>query len=535
MGSWLIVAVPLLSAATEASRDDLPASTRVELRVETTANRESGPVAPCESVQALSASPSLAFSSWSTLGEAAPSEGAPSEAASIKTANPTTSRCGAGTFPGSSPTPSPQSRAPVLVQELTAEAGWEPGAGDPGPGAALQIFLTLRARRLTGFSADGKPAYTIPVTEHRTTRLEPGEEQLVPVPLDARGREVLGVQDVLLRIRAGWAGREGATEYGSLSVFDAAPGSEVFVDGGVAGHAGADGNLMLANLPEGQREVRIRGASGSVGSRTVSVLRGKTVLVTPAPGGSGSPPQPCLTPAGKNQEGFQEYRRSRDRAIMVRIPEGEFLMGNLQIEGAPLPHTVFVSTFLIDKLPLTVARYKRFAADTGRPLPPDPYWGVHDDFPVAFTTWDEAKAYCEWAGGRLPTEAEREKAARGTDGRMFPWGSDPPDPDRAVFGRYWGEEGNDAAGVRPRGASPYGMLDAEGNMWESCEDWWDPDYYASSPKKDPLGAKTGRARVERGGSWDSRWVVLSASRRNFAFIGYREGDFGFRCAAEPPH
>ena len=188
----------------------------------------------------------------------------------------------------------------------------------------------------------------------------------------------------------------------------------------------------------------------------------------------------------------------------------------------------------MDKLPLTVGRFKRFAAATGQPLPPDPYWGVHDDFPVAFIRWDEARAYCEWAGGRLPTEAEREKATRGTDGRMFPWGSEPPSPERAVFGRYWGEQGNDAVGMRPAGASPYGLLDTEGNMWESCEDWWDPDYYKSSPQKDPTGPKTGWARVERGGSWDSRWVVLSASSRTFAHIGYREGDFGFRCASDPP-
>jgi formylglycine-generating enzyme required for sulfatase activity len=148
--------------------------------------------------------------------------------------------------------------------------------------------------------------------------------------------------------------------------------------------------------------------------------------------------------------------------------------------------------------------------------------------------WDEAKAYCEWAGGRLPTEAEREKATRGTDGRMFPWGSAPPSAEHAVFGRYWGQAGNDAVGGRPAGASPYGVLDSEGNMWESCEDWWDPDYYQSSPRKDPAGPRTGTARVERGGSWDSRWVTLSASRRNFAFIGYREGDFGFRCASDLP-
>ena len=356
----------------------------------------------------------------------------------------------------------------------------------------------------------------------------------MPILVDPRGRETLGVDEIVLRIRAGWAGREGATEYGALAIEEAAPGSEIVLDGGVAGRARGDGSLLVSNVPVGQREVRIRGVSGSVVSRIVSVVKGRTVLVRPGAAASGSPPQPFLTPSGKNPQGFQEFRRVRDGAIMVHIPEGEFLMGNLQTEGAPLPHTVYVSSFLMDKLPLTVGRFKRFAAATGRPLPPDPYWGVHDDFPVAFVRWDEAKAYCEWTGGRLPTEAEREKATRGTDGRMWPWGSEPPSPERAVFRRNWGQEGNDAVGIRPAGASPYGLLDTGGNMWEFCEDWWSPDYYKSSPRRDPAGPKTGRARVVKGGSWDSRPTVLSASSRNFAYTGYREGDFGFRCAADPP-
>jgi formylglycine-generating enzyme required for sulfatase activity len=159
---------------------------------------------------------------------------------------------------------------------------------------------------------------------------------------------------------------------------------------------------------------------------------------------------------------------------------------------------------------------------------------VHDDYPVAFVRWDEGKAYCEWAGGRLPTEAEREKATRGTDGRMWPWGTEPPNPDRGVFRRNWGQLGNDAVGIRPAGVSPYGLLDTGGNMWEFCEDWFSPDYFKSSPTNDPPGPKTGRARVVKGGSWDSRPTVLSASSRNFAYTGYREGDFGFRCASNPP-
>jgi formylglycine-generating enzyme required for sulfatase activity len=477
------------------------------MHVETLANREGEPVKSCDVVEVLSANSPRAFEAWSTLFAVSP--------AAV--------HCGTGTYPGVSAAPSDSTLAPSLIHEVAAVVGWEAGTMDPGPVGAFHVSLTVISRQLTGFSTDGTPLYGARLTNRRFARLEPGEEFLLA-----------GVEDIVLRVRVGWAAGEGATEYGAVSIVDAAPGSEIVLDGGVAGRASASGSLLLANVPVGQREVRIRGSAGSVVVRTVSVVSGRTLLIAPETMAKGSPPQPTLTPTGKNAEGYQEFRRARDGAILVQIPEGEFLMGNLETGGAPLPHTVYVSPFLIDKLPLTVARFKRFAIATGRPLPPDPYWGVHDDSPVAFVRWDEARAYCEWVGGRLPTEAEREKATRGTDGRMFPWGSEPPGPERAVFGRVWGHEGNDAVGLRPAGASPYGLLDSEGNMWEFCDDWWDPDYFKSSPKKDPLGPKTGRAHVVRGGSWDSRWVTLSASRRNFAFTGYREGDFGFRCASEAP-
>src|SRR4029450_11580742 len=107
-------------------------------------------------------------------------------------------------------------------------------------------------------------------------------------------------------------------------------------------------------------------------------------------------------------------------------------------------------------------------------------------------------------------------------------------PRRGGPRRNGGQEGTDAGGMRPAGASPYGLLDTGGNMWEFCEDWWDPDYFKANPQKAPAGSKPGGARVVKGGSWDSRPTVLSASSRNFAYTGYREGDFGFRCASDPP-
>jgi len=355
----------------------------------------------------------------------------------------TAGRCGAGAFPDDTAdrptTTSGAAPVPFLIHEVTADVGWDGGTMDPGPLGAFQIVLTLRTRQSTGSSQNGRPQYGAPATDRRSIRLEPGEEFVVPFALDARGYEVLGVHQVLIRVRVRWAGRERAVEYGALAVTGAVPGSKVILDGGVAGHAAADGSLLLSHVPVGPREVHLAGSSGQPGAadargqsvvRTVQIVKGRTVPVRPEAEDGVAALQPSLEIAEKNAQGFQEYRRVRDGATMVEIPVGEFLMGNLETEGTPQPHTVFVSTFLMDKLPLTVGRYRQFATATGRPLPPDPYWGVHDENPVAFVRWDEAKAYCEWAGGRLPTEAEREKATRGTDGRLFPWGSDLPSPKR---------------------------------------------------------------------------------------------------------
>lgn len=518
------------------SNADTPTFRRIEVRVETVANREGERPGPCEVVQVKSASSSPSFTFWSTLGEAVSLQSEHTGNHASSTPRSKTSYCGGGPFSEiSSSTPGEFPRPPFQIYEVSTLLGWDSGAMDPGPLGAFTVAITITSREQTGFSAQGKPVYGNTVTDRRTTRLEPGEEFVLPVQVDARLRETLRIHEVLVGIRVAWVGREGASEYGSISIKEAAPGSDVYLDGGIAGRASVDGSLLLPSVLVGLREVRIRGMSGSVVSRVLSVVKGRTILVVPVKEDMGAPPQPSLIRAGKNAEGFEEFRRVRDGAMMVQIPEGEFLMGNLQTEGAPLPHTVYVSSFLMDKLPVTVGLFKRFAAATGRPLPPDPYWGVHDNFPVAFVRWDESKAYCEWTGGRLPTEAEREKATRGTDGRLWPWGNQPPpSPDRAVFRRVWGLEGNDAVGIHPTDASPYGLHDTGGNMWEFCEDWWDPDYFKSSPYKDPKGPKISRARVVKGGSWDSRPTVLSASSRNFAYTGYREGDFGFRCAADPP-
>ena len=280
----------------------------------------------------------------------------------------------------------------------------------------------------------------------------------------------------------------------------------------------------------------VRDASGRTVTRLVRIEPHRTGWIAlDSPDGALDTAAYRLTALGKNPQGYDEYRRGRDGAVVVSIPAGEFLMGNPNAEARPLEHKVYVAAFMMDKTAVTWGQFKKFAGATASSLPPwDPYWGIHDDQPAVFVTWDEAKMYCQWAGGRLPTEAEREKAARGTDGRKYPWGDEEPDPRRAVFRRNWGSVATDPVGSHPSGFSPYGLADMGGNVWEFVADWYDPQYYTVSPARDPRGPRDGRARVTRGGSWDSRPTVLATSVRGFAYRGYREGDFGFRCAMDGP-
>jgi formylglycine-generating enzyme required for sulfatase activity len=306
------------------------------------------------------------------------------------------------------------------------------------PGARHDLAAMVTVRRLTGFSAAGQAIYTDAV-QHRTFSLEPGDAGIVPLlfssPTEARD---LGVDHVSLYVGV----RDDAhtpARYGAISIRADAAGADVFLDGGRVARMPEEKLLTLWNVPAGDTEVSLRGGAGLEAKRLVTVSADRRVLVALGSARSFPAPPNALAPMGANHRGYEEYRRQRDDAVMVKVPAGEFLMGNLETEGRPAPHTVRVSSFLMDKDPMTWERYERFLEATGRPLPPhEPYWGILPDHPAVFVTWEEARAYCEWVGGRLPTEAEREKAARGTDARRYPWGNEEPRPDLAIFRRNWG-------------------------------------------------------------------------------------------------
>jgi formylglycine-generating enzyme required for sulfatase activity len=237
----------------------------------------------------------------------------------------------------------------------------------------------------------------------------------------------------------------------------------------------------------------------------------------------------------------------------ILVPAGEFEMG---AEGPPAEpdespkHRVYLDAFYIGKYEVTNANYAVFVKSTGHapPVNPDPnpsynLWrgttlldGVAE-LPVINVSWEDASAYCKWVGGRLPTEAEWEKAARGTDGRMYPWGNDPVTGNRANYGidnvTFW--EGPSTLAKKDQydfGKSPYGVYELAGNVWEWVQDWYDPDYYKNSPAKNPTGPTSGQAKGLRGGSWQNEPAKLRSANRSRHPFTERRTYIGFRCAKD---
>ena len=259
---------------------------------------------------------------------------------------------------------------------------------------------------------------------------------------------------------------------------------------------------------------------------------------------------------------------------MVFVPAGAFKMGDNFGEGdvreRPV-HTVEVSAFYIGKFEITNGQFRKFRDDPdytnsklwpdGRPVPKDqvPYWNDKnnhgggtpdsDNYPVLGVNWDSAVAYCRWVSAktgktyRLPTEAEWEKAARGTDQRRYPWGNE-IDHSYAKYVKDAGFVTADPVGFYDgtkrgdiqthNGASPYGAMDMAGNVMEWCQDWYSRDYYSVSPRKDPKGPATGAYRVLRGGTFFLESFDLRSAARTAAWPSFQAHRMvGFRVVREP--
>jgi len=241
---------------------------------------------------------------------------------------------------------------------------------------------------------------------------------------------------------------------------------------------------------------------------------------------------------------------------MRLVPAGEFTMGSdaddalaecqkyssgcdrgWYVDEEP-PHTVSLDAFYIDTYEVTNALYAD-CVNEGACRPPaqsstDTHPGYYgeaefDDFPVLYVDWNMATTYCEWRGARLPTEAEWEKAARGTDGRAFPWGQEADD----TYANYGVANGDTTrVGEYESGKSAYGVYDMAGNVWEWVSDWYAERYYQNSPASNPTGPDSGDGKVVRGGSWYDTAELIRTSVRNRFDPEEAQNNFGFRCALD---
>jgi len=242
---------------------------------------------------------------------------------------------------------------------------------------------------------------------------------------------------------------------------------------------------------------------------------------------------------------------------MVTVPEGTFLMGTGRATGAPFSldrqydnteqpqRRVWLDRFEIDRDETSLGEYLLWLQQRRRQLPEevrkliDHVTTVHAMAPATLARWSvvhiaytDAEAYAQWAGKSLPTEAEWEKAARGNNGNLFPWGQSPPTPALAKFGQYHAHEIPIVASVETgdEGRSPYGLHHMAGNAAEWVQDWFGIDYYATMPDRNSHGPANGRYKAVRGGSWKSAPVLLRTATRGGASPSRRAATIGFRCA-----
>jgi formylglycine-generating enzyme required for sulfatase activity len=265
-------------------------------------------------------------------------------------------------------------------------------------------------------------------------------------------------------------------------------------------------------------------------------------------------------PAGSDPEPGTVRAESKTGLEYVWIVPGTFQMGcvpddrDCPTDELPRHRVTLSKGYWIGKTEVTRKAFQQFARKTRRPMPPGPKAtqfrtlsgransiskefrpgpGKKEDRPIVNVTWDEAAAFCKFFGGRLPTEAEWEYAARGGEqDRIYPNGSS-ISRDEANYGSVGGNDlWHYAAPVGSFPANAYGLHDMAGNVWEWCADWLDEDYYRNSPETDPRGPASGVARVARGGSWGFGPKYLRTSIRVRAAPGDRSEDMGFRCVME---
>jgi len=384
------------------------------------------------------------------------------------------------------------------------------------PGARVLLDGTLR-----GQTAEGKPlllANLVPGA-HKLRAEHPDyapAEQDVEVAPDVQGKVEL----------------ELSPKPGRLTISASPVKARVTIDDKEVGET-----PQAVFLPAGEHTVRAAAKGYKSQKKKVRLPSNRSVSVAFAleKGPAGPQPGEELVPEGTKG------------GPMILIPAGEFMMGcneavDPQCSGDEKPyHRVYLDAYYMDKHEVTVAEYRKCVNAGGCKDPVTGQycnWGQsgREGHPINCVDWNQAQDYCSWAGKRLPTEAEWEKAARGTDGRKYPWGNETANCQYAVMddgGSGCGRNSTWPVCSKPQGNSPYGLCDMAGNVWEWVQDWYDENYYQGSPANNPKGPSSELSRVLRGGSWGlSHPEYLRASFRfriepTFWFYNY-----GFRCVRQ---
>ena len=245
---------------------------------------------------------------------------------------------------------------------------------------------------------------------------------------------------------------------------------------------------------------------------------------------SNEPQQLAPTPAAGTVK-----QNPKDGLNYVWIPPGKFLMGcspgdtECTRDEKPAHQVTITKGFWMSQTPVTVSAYKRFSAATGQQMPPAPSFNAtwsNESMPIVNVSWNDSQAYCQWAGGRLPTEAEWEYAARaGTSGPRYGNLDD--------IAWYYKNSPGGTHEVAQKRPNAFGLYDTLGNVWQWVNDWYDPSYYQNSPPSDPAGPANGTIRILRGGSWAPYPKDVRVSFRYQVYpIGmYAYGAVGLRCVS----
>ena len=352
------------------------------------------------------------------------------------------------------------------------------------------------------FSPDDK--YALSGSEDKTFKLWDGlnistfkghSAGINSVSFSPDGRFILsGSSDKILKLWDVSTGHEIITFKGHSGRVNSASFSS---DGRYVLSGSSDKTLKLWDASNGHEIITFKGYSGSINSAGFSP-DGRFILFGSVDGmisllDIGNLPQARISPA--NIE-------------MILIHEGEFIIGSEDgtLDAKP-QHKVYLDAYYIGKYPVTVGQFKTFVDDTGYKTEMEKKRNKYtwkklkfiqgNNHPVVHITWNDAIAFSKWAGGRLPTEAEWEKAARGTDGRIYPWGNNEPDKSCCNFTKNVNQ--TTSVDKYPSGASPYGVMDMTGNICEWVNDWYYDNYYSISPENNPQGPDDGKNRVIRGG------------------------------------